>query len=95
MSRLFRDKNKDLINLDVVTADKVWNSGFKTYRKDIEIFGRVDKDCSSFVSNTNLKGKNFKFVEDFSNLSKKTKNEIVKKFKNENRKVVYLVRKKG
>ena len=94
MSRVNQSKNKDLCNLDVVTADKVWNKDGKSLRKDIEIYGKVEKGFSSYVSSTNLKGKNNKFVEDFASLNKKTKNQIVKYFNNENRKVVYLIKKK-
>lgn len=86
-------KNKDLCNLQVVTADKVWNKDHKSLRKDLNIYVKVEKSFTSYVSSTNLKGKNNKFVEDFSALNKKTKNEIVKKFNNENRKVVYLIKK--
>lgn len=88
-----QSKNKDLCNIEVLTADKVWNKDHKTLRKDLNIFGKVEKSYSAYVSNTNLKGKNNKFVEDFSALNKKTKNEIVNFFNNENRKVVYLIKK--
>ena len=93
MSRYFQQKNKDLVSLDIMTADEVWNKDHKTLRKDLKIYGKVEKCFSAYVSNTNLKGKNNRYVEDFNNLNKKTKNEIVKKFNNENRKVVYLVKK--
>lgn len=99
MSRVFQKNNKDLINLDVVTADKVWDSnsirkGKATYRKDIEIFGRIDKGTSAMVTATNSVGENHKFIEDTNNLPKNLKNKIVKLLKNDNRKVVYLVKKK-
>lgn len=45
MSRIFRDKNKDLINLEAVTSDQVWTkhkNGKPILRKDIEIYGRID-----------------------------------------------------
>ncbi len=93
MARKTQLKSKDLCNLQVLTADKVWNKDHKTLRKDLKIYGKVEKCFSAYVSNTNLKGKNNRYVEDFNNLNKKTKNEIVKKFNNENRKVVYLVKK--
>lgn len=97
MSRLFRDKNKDLVNLEVVTADKVWTknkSGKTVLRQDIDIYGRIDKGTSAFISTTNLSGGNHKIVDDTSNLPKKVKNDIVNILKNENRKVAYLVKKK-
>lgn len=93
MSRNTQIKSKDLCKLEVLTADKVWNKNHKTLRKDIDIYGKIEKSYTSYVSSTNLKGKNNKFIEDFSSLNKKTKNEIVNKFNNENRKVVYLVKK--
>ena len=96
MSRPFRSKNKDLVNLEVVTADKVWEKdkqGKPKLKKDIGIFGRIDKGTSSFITSTNLKGGNHKFVEDTQNLSSKTKNEVVKLLKTEGKKVVYLIKK--
>ena len=96
MSRPFRDKNKDLVNLEVVTSDKVWTkkNGKPALRNDIDIHGRVDKGTSAFVSSTNLKGENHKLIDDTSNLPKKVKNDIVKLLKNDNRKVAYLIKKK-
>lgn len=46
MSRPLRTKDKDLVNLRVVTADEVWTknkSGKMVLRKDINIFGRKIK----------------------------------------------------
>lgn len=96
MSRIFRDKNKDLVNLEAVTSDQVWTkhkNGKPILRKDIEIYGRIDKGTSVFITSTNLSGKNHKIVDDTTKLSKKTKNEVVKILKNDNRKVVYLIKK--
>lgn len=95
MSRPFRAKNKDLVNLKAVSSDKVWTkdkNGKPVLRRDIEIFGRIDKGTSAFITSTNLSGKNHRIVEDTANLSKKTKNEVVKLLKNENKRVVYLVK---
>lgn len=95
MSRPFRDKNKDLVNLQVVPANAVWTKNKKgkmVLRKDIKIYGRVDKGTSSFITSTNLSGGNYKIVDDTCNLSKKTKNEIVKLLKTDNRSVAYLVK---
>lgn len=93
MARKNQDKNKDLCNIKVITSDVAWDNGHKSLRKDLNFFGRVEKGSSAFVSNTNLKGTNDRYVEDFSALNKKTKREIVNKFKNEKRKVVYLIKK--
>lgn len=98
MSRPFRGKNKDLVNLEVVTADKVWTktkTGKPTLRKDIEIFGRVDKGTSAFVTSTNLTGKNHRIVEDTNALPKRVKNGVVSVLKNDNRSVAYLVKKQN
>lgn len=95
MSRPFRGKNKDLVNLEVVTSDKVWTtnkSGKPTLRRDIDIYGRVDKGTSAFVTSTNLSGGNHKIVEDTCKLPKKVKNGIVNLLKNKNRKVAYLIK---
>jgi hypothetical protein len=95
MSRPFRGKNKDLVQLQVVTADKVWtkNKASKpTLRRDMEIYGRVDKGTSAFVTSTNLSGGNHRIVDDTAHLPKRVKNDVVKILKNENRKVAYLVR---
>ncbi len=98
MSRKFRDKNKDLINLEAVTAEKVWTKNKKgkpVLRKDISIYGRVDKGTTAFVTSTNLSGGNHKVVDDTNNLPKKVKNDIVNLIKNNNKKVVYLIKKVG
>lgn len=94
MSRLFRGKNKDLVNLFVVSADDVWTKdklGNFKLRQDKQIYGRVDKGTSAFVTSTNLRGGNHKIVDDTCNLPKKIKNDIVKALKNDNKKVAYLV----
>lgn len=90
MSRNFQGKNKDLVKLSVVTADKVWTknkSNKPVLRKDLDIYGRVDKGTSAFVTSTNLSGGNHKIVEDTSRLPKKVKNEIVNILKNDNKKL--------
>ena len=94
MSRPFRDKNKDLVNLKVVPSSEVWTTNKKgepKLRQDIEIYGRVDKGTSAFVTSTNLTGGNHKVVEDTCNLPKRVKTGIVKLLKNEKRQVAYLV----
>lgn len=98
MSRVFREKSKDLINLEVVTHEKVWikdKSGKWKLRNDIELYGKVQKGFSSAVVSMNRQDLNNKFLEDFSVLTKKTKNEITNKLLNENRRVVYLIKKRA
>ena len=98
MSRTFKDKNKDLVNLSVITADKVWvlnNNGKRVLNtKEYDFFGKVEKNADCFITNTTLTGKNHKFVENTSALTKKTKNEIVDNFFNKNKRVIYLVKNK-
>ena len=96
MARIFNNKNKDLVNLEVVTSDKVWTTykGEPILRKDLNIYGKVSKGRSAYVAQTNRRGKNGKFVEDTTNLPKKIKQDIVDKFENDNKRVVYLLRKK-
>ena len=94
MSRPLRTKEKDLVNLRVVTADEVWTknkSGKMVLRKDINIFGRIDKGTSAFITSTNMTGGNHRVVEDSANLSKKTKTAVVDLLKNKNRQVAYLL----
>lgn len=94
MSRPLRTKDKDLVNLRVVTADEVWTknkSGKMVLRKDINIFGRIDKGTSAFITSTNMTGGNHRVVEDSANLSKKTKTAVVDLLKNKNRQVAYLL----
>ena len=99
MSRKFRDKNKDLIKLEVKTSDEVWDKNHKrkgkpTLSKDYEYYGRIDKGTSAMITSTNLIGENHRFVEDTMNLPKNLKNEIVHLMKNKNKRVVYLVKTK-
>lgn len=94
MSRNLQRKNKDLVNLEVLTSDKVWTKGkngkYQIY-SDLNVYGKVEKGSDCFVTTTNKKGTNHRFVENTVNLSKKTKNEIVDNFLNKNKRVVYLV----
>ena len=100
MSRRFQEKNKDLISLEVVSSDMVWDknnrrNGKPTLRKTYDYFGRIDKGTSAFITKTNSVGENFKFVEDVYKLPKNAKNKIIEMFNNQNRRVVYLVKKKN
>ena len=94
MSRNLQRKNKDLVNLEVLTSDKVWikdKNGKYQINSDLNVYGKVEKGSDCFVTATNKKGTNHRFVENTVNLSKKTKNEIVDNFLNKNKRVVYLV----
>lgn len=97
MSSKYQDKEINLSNLTVVTADKVWDfskkrKGKPTLSKNFDYFGRVEKGTSAFVTTTNSIGENHRFVRSTSMLPKKVQNEIVNQLKNKNKKVVYLVK---
>lgn len=97
MSRKFNDKNLDMVNLEVVSADKVWKKKDNKYildKKNYNIYGKVDKGLSAFVTSCNLDGSNSKFRKDIHNLPIKIKNQITNMILNKNKKVVYLVKKK-
>ena len=99
MSRQLQRKNLDLVNLELKTADEVWDkkkirNGKPTLSKKYSYFGRVDKGTSSMITSTNSIGENHKFVEDTYRLPKNLKNKIVDLMKNKNKRVVYLVEKK-
>lgn len=96
MSR-FQEKNKLLSNLEVVESSKVWVKDKKNkYKIDpkLEVYGKVEKGVSSCITSSNSRGENYKFIEDFSSLPKNCKNKVVDMFMNQNKKVVYLVKKK-
>ena len=98
MSRYFQQKNKDLVNLEIVTADKVWSrlkNNKLVLSKEYDYYGKVEKGSSAFVVQTNRFGKQSKFVEDTCKLPKNAKNKIVDMFDNKNKRVVYLVKKKN
>ena len=67
MLRVFRDKSKDFIKLEVNTADEIWDikhkrNGKPTIRKDIEVYGRIDRGTSAIITNTNMIDENHKNV---------------------------------
>lgn len=99
MSRQTQIKNKDLANLEVVDASKVWQKNKKgdyVLSKEYNYYGKVEKGTSAFVSMTNKNGKSTRFVEDSCKLTKKTKNEILTHLNKNNRtKVAWIVQKKG
>lgn len=95
LARKFHKENKDLVGLKVMTSEEVWTidkQGKRKLRKDIDIYGRVDKGTSAFVTSTNLSGGNHRVVENTCELPKGIKNDIVSLLKNKNKKVAYLVR---
>lgn len=94
MSR-FQQKNKALVTLEVVDSSQVWLKNSKGKYKinpNLDVYGRVEKGCSSCITTHNLRGENHRFVDDFSNLPKNCKNKVVDMFMNKNRKVAYLIK---
>ena len=76
MSRIFQSKNKDLVNLQVVSSKEVWTKnkqGKYVFNKKYDIYGKVDKGTSAFITTTNTKGKNNRFVEIHIDCLKKLK----------------------
>ena len=97
MSRQFQSKNKDLVNLELVEASKIWkkqNDKYVLDNKKYDIYGKIEKGSSAFIVQTNKAGEKSKFVEDTCKLPKVAKNKIVDMFNNKNKRVVYLVKKK-
>jgi len=97
MSRQFQQKNKDLVNLDIVDSNNIWKKKDNKYfldTKTYDIYGKVEKGASAFIVQTNRVGEKPKFVEDTCKLPKNAKNKIVDMFNNKHKKVVYLVKKK-
>lgn len=85
MSRKFQQKNKDLVNLDIMESNKVWKKNGNKYvldNKNYDIFGKVEKGSSAFVVETNRFGEKPKFVEDTCKLPKVAKNKIIDLFNN-------------
>lgn len=98
MSSKFQDKNKNLVNLEIITADKAWDlskkrKGKPTLSKKYQFFGRIDSGTSAFVTTTNSVGENHRFVEDTANLPANLKNKVIDMLKNKKKRVVYLVKK--
>lgn len=98
MSRQFQQKNKDLVNLDIVASNNIWKKKNNKYfldTKTYDIYGKIEKGVSTFIVQTNKMGERPKFVEDTCKLPKVAKNKIIDYFDNKNKKVVYLVKKKN
>ena len=54
MSRNFQSKSKDLVNLEIKTADEVWDfknkrNGKPTLSSKYDFYGRIDKGSSAFL----------------------------------------------
>lgn len=96
MSRQFQQKNKDLVNLEIIESNKIWinkNGKYVLNNKQYDIYGKVEKGTSAFIVQTNRYGEKTRFVEDTCKLPKNAKNKIIDLFDNKNKRVVYLVKK--
>lgn len=97
MSRKFQQKNKDLVNLDIVESNEVWKKNNGKYimdTKNYDIYGKIEKGTSAFIVQTNRFGERQRYVEDTCKLPKNAKNKIIDMFNNKNKRVIYLVKKK-
>ena len=93
MSSKYQPKNKNLSTIEVVSSDY-----FSNNIKQYNLIGVVRRGLSSFITTTkNKKTKKIKFKDDTSSLTKKTKNDLVSFFsddENASKNVAYLVVKK-
>lgn len=94
-SKNFNNKDKILNGLMVVNSEDAWSNS--KLRDDLVFFGKVKTRTSGCVVKANNQYTKSGFVEDFSNLNKNTKNDIISRLnmpapKGGNRSAVYLVR---
>lgn len=85
--------NKDTRGLRVVTSDEVFTGrNHRILRDPMHIYGRIEIEQPHIVLSRNNRNRRYK--DDFANLSKNVKTEIVDQFNNpgrHNRRVLYLV----
>ena len=92
MSKIEIDKNTK--GLRIARAVEVWRRGRNgmRYIDPTHIYGRVDRDMPHVVLNKNVA--NRFYINDFSNLSKNLKKDIINEFEqcsSSERRVIYLV----
>lgn len=99
MSSTYSKNKKELAGAKVISSKEVFTkrNGRYVVRPDIDIIGKVDTSMSNFILKVNKRGGKPNFVDDVSELPKRTKSELVGHFYDEkgNRnknKVAYLVR---
>lgn len=91
-----KEFNKSIRGLKVKESREVFgHRNGKDYLRNPElIYGRVDKEVPGVICDRTVNG--LKYLDDFANLSKTNKKEIIDKFYNlgnsHNRKVLYLVK---
>ena len=100
MSNIFAKYRKELSGVKVVSKDKafVTNKKGNSYpNPNYDIVGKVDISLPNVILKANRDGFKTFFIEDTSELTKKTKSDLInffynKKGKRNNRKIAYLVR---
>lgn len=97
MSRYIKESNKALSGLKVVTSDEVFkeNNQGKVIKSNM-VFGEVRRNMPNFIVKEK-KDKSFNYVDDVSELPKRTKKQLVDLFNKKTnkgylRKVAYLVK---
>lgn len=100
MSRYIKESNKALSGLKVVASEDIFIKDKKG--KEIKsplVFGQVVRKLPNFIVKEK-KDKSYDFVDDVSELPKRTKNELVKHFSSKTKKgnlrqVAYLIKKES
>lgn len=93
MSRYLKKDNKALAGLKVKFSNDIWDvdkKGNYRLKKNINLFGRVDVKTPNMILKQDKNNKN-KFIDDFSALPRKTKENVANELMNNKRRVVYLV----
>ena len=100
MSNIFAKYRKELSGVKVVSKDKAFikNKKGNSYpNPNYDIVGKVDISLPNVILKANRDGYKTTFIEDTSELTKKTKSDLInffydKKGNRNNRRIAYLVR---
>ena len=99
MSSTYTKNRKELSGVKVVSSKEVQQKqrGRFRLRSDVDIVGKVELPLSNFVLKANNENRRTGYIEDVSELPKRTKNEIVSHFYDKTGKrtkntVAYLIR---